>query len=42
MILVATVYVVYFYGPTLRKRSPFAQKLLHERADIHASMEHNK
>ncbi|OJI83630.1 hypothetical protein ASPTUDRAFT_928265 [Aspergillus tubingensis CBS 134.48] len=40
--LVATVYVVYFYGPTLRKRSPFAQKLLHARTDIHATMEHRK
>lgn len=28
ILLVAAVYVVYIYGPTLRKRSPFAQRLL--------------
>jgi hypothetical protein len=27
LVLVAAVYAVYFYGPTLRKRSPFAESL---------------
>lgn len=27
VVLVASVYVIYYYGPTLRKRSPFAQQL---------------
>ncbi|KAA8647991.1 hypothetical protein EYZ11_004208 [Aspergillus tanneri] len=27
VILVASVYLIYWYGPTLRKRSPFAQQL---------------
>lgn len=27
LILVAAVYVIYIHGPTLRKRSPFAQRL---------------
>jgi hypothetical protein len=27
LILVAAVYAIYFYGPALRKRSPFAQSL---------------
>lgn len=29
--LVASVYVIYWYGPTLRKRSPFAQQLSDEK-----------
>ncbi|KAK4500526.1 hypothetical protein PRZ48_008715 [Zasmidium cellare] len=29
-VLVAAVYAVYYYGPTLRKRSPFAQRLADE------------
>lgn len=28
--LVASIYVIYFYGPSLRKRSPFAQQLSKE------------
>lgn len=32
-LLVVWVYVIYFYGPTLRKRSPFAQTLAREAAD---------
>lgn len=33
VLLVISVYVVYFYGPTLRKRSPFAQQLSDARAE---------
>lgn len=31
--LVASVYVIYWYGPTLRKRSPFAQHLSNEKKE---------
>ncbi|KAK1148584.1 hypothetical protein N8T08_009592 [Aspergillus melleus] len=33
VILVISVYVIYWYGPTLRKRSPFAQQLSNARAE---------
>lgn len=33
-ILVIAVYVIYWYGPTLRKRSPFAQQLSDARVEI--------
>ncbi|EXJ76561.1 uncharacterized protein A1O5_01069 [Cladophialophora psammophila CBS 110553] len=32
-LLVLAVYVIYYYGPTLRKRSPFAQSLADARTD---------
>ncbi|PYH88245.1 MFS general substrate transporter [Aspergillus ellipticus CBS 707.79] len=38
VLLVATVYVIYFYGPTLRNRSPFAQQLLDARAETHNAL----
>lgn len=34
VLLVATVYIIYFYGPILRKRSPFAQQLMDRRAEM--------
>lgn len=34
--LVAAVYVIYWYGPTLRKRSTFAQQLSDARQEIQA------
>ncbi|BCR88276.1 putative MFS multidrug transporter [Aspergillus chevalieri] len=37
-VLVLAVYVVYWYGPTLRKRSPFAQQLSDARAEMHQHM----
>ncbi|KAL5362538.1 MFS general substrate transporter [Aspergillus floccosus] len=33
-VLVVAVYVIYWYGPTLRKRSPFAQQLSDARAEV--------
>jgi hypothetical protein len=33
-ILVIAVYAIYWYGPTLRKRSPFAQQLSDARAEL--------
>ncbi|KAI5458280.1 major facilitator superfamily domain-containing protein [Mariannaea sp. PMI_226] len=33
-ILVIAVYAIYWWGPTLRKRSPFAQKLAEERHEL--------
>ncbi|KAL8804983.1 MAG: hypothetical protein Q9223_005486 [Gallowayella weberi] len=33
VVLVAAVYVIYWYGPVLRKRSPFAQQLHQARED---------
>ncbi|OGM45442.1 MFS multidrug transporter [Aspergillus bombycis] len=33
-VLVIAVYVIYWYGPTLRKRSPFAQKLSDARVEM--------
>ncbi|KAL2820407.1 major facilitator superfamily domain-containing protein [Aspergillus granulosus] len=33
-VLVIAVYVIYWYGPTLRKRSPFAQQLSDARAEL--------
>ncbi|GAB1213443.1 hypothetical protein ATERTT37_002592 [Aspergillus terreus] len=33
-VLVIAVYVIYWYGPTLRKRSPFAQQLSDARAEV--------
>ncbi|KAL4893135.1 major facilitator superfamily domain-containing protein [Aspergillus ambiguus] len=33
-VLVIAVYVIYWYGPTMRKRSPFAQQLSDARAEI--------
>ncbi|KAI9926219.1 hypothetical protein AWENTII_002123 [Aspergillus wentii] len=33
VLLVISVYVIYWYGPTLRKRSPFAQQLSDARAE---------
>ncbi|PLB48144.1 MFS general substrate transporter [Aspergillus steynii IBT 23096] len=33
VVLVVSVYVIYWYGPTLRKRSPFAQQLSNARAE---------
>lgn len=39
-ILVIWVYVIYFYGPTLRKRSTFAQTLAREAADNKAQQGH--
>ncbi|KAB8235463.1 hypothetical protein ETB97_006798 [Aspergillus alliaceus] len=33
-VLVAAVYVIYWYGPTLRKRSPFAQQLSDARVEL--------
>lgn len=33
-VLVIAVYVIYWYGPTLRKRSPFAQQLSDARTQI--------
>ncbi|CAG8054514.1 unnamed protein product [Penicillium salamii] len=35
VILVITVYVIYWYGPVLRKRSPFAQQLIDARVETH-------
>ncbi|ODM15976.1 hypothetical protein SI65_08410 [Aspergillus cristatus] len=35
--LVVSVYVIYWYGPTLRKRSPFAQQLSDARIEGNAS-----
>lgn len=35
VVLVITVYVIYWYGPVLRKRSPFAQQLIDARAETH-------
>ncbi|KAI0967322.1 MFS general substrate transporter [Xylaria arbuscula] len=35
VILVAAVYLVYWKGPVLRKRSPFAQSLAHGTAEVH-------
>lgn len=35
VVLVITVYVIYWYGPTLRKRSPFAQQLIDARVETH-------
>ncbi|PWY89593.1 synaptic vesicle transporter [Aspergillus sclerotioniger CBS 115572] len=34
-LLVVAVYVIYWYGPTLRKRSPFAQQLSDARVELH-------
>ncbi|OJJ47150.1 hypothetical protein ASPZODRAFT_151695 [Penicilliopsis zonata CBS 506.65] len=39
-ILVAAVYVIYWYGPTLRKRSPFAQQLEDARHEMEAQGRH--
>lgn len=39
-LLVAAVYVIYWKGPTLRKRSKFAQKLAEERQEIHEELVH--
>ncbi|KAF7594076.1 hypothetical protein BBP40_010213 [Aspergillus hancockii] len=36
-VLVAAVYVIYWYGPTLRKRSPFAQQLNDARVEMQTS-----
>ncbi|KAE8144179.1 major facilitator superfamily domain-containing protein [Aspergillus avenaceus] len=36
-LLVAAVYLIYWYGPTLRKRSPFAQQLNDARVEVQAS-----
>lgn len=33
-LLVIAVYVIYWYGPTLRKRSPFAQQLSDAKAEL--------
>lgn len=33
-VLVIAVYVIYWKGPQLRKRSPFAQKLAGQRAEV--------
>ncbi|KAK3053225.1 hypothetical protein LTR09_005851 [Extremus antarcticus] len=33
-VLVMAVYVIYWYGPTLRKRSPFAQQLASARSEV--------
>lgn len=38
VLLVATVYVIYFHGPILRKRSPFAQQLMDRRAEIQSDL----
>lgn len=35
VVLVMTVYVIYWYGPVLRKRSPFAQQLIDARVETH-------
>lgn len=35
VVLVITVYVIYWYGPALRKRSPFAQQLIDARVETH-------
>ncbi|XHG02151.1 hypothetical protein AWENTII_005511 [Aspergillus wentii] len=37
-ILVIAVYAIYWYGPTLRKRSPFAQQLSDARAELHDNL----
>lgn len=34
VLLVATVYVIYFYGPILRKLSPFARQLMGMRVEM--------
>ncbi|KAG9241014.1 putative MFS multidrug transporter [Calycina marina] len=36
LLLVLAVYVIYWKGPTLRKRSPFAQGLIAEKAEKHS------
>lgn len=36
LVLVLAVYVIYWYGPTLRKRSPFAQQLSDARAQANS------
>ena len=35
-VLVTAVYAIYYFGPTLRKRSPFAQQLNDAREELHA------
>jgi len=40
-VLVAAVYAIYFYGPTLRERSPFAQQLSQSRAEHHGHTDPN-
>lgn len=39
VVLVATVYVIYWYGPVLRRRSPFAQQLVDARAEMHGRIQ---
>ncbi|KAA8650875.1 hypothetical protein EYZ11_009152 [Aspergillus tanneri] len=36
IVLMASVYVIYWYGPRLRKRSPFAQQLSQRQAEGHS------
>ncbi|CAG8165317.1 unnamed protein product [Penicillium salamii] len=36
IVLVASVYLIYWYGPTLRKRSPFAQQLSSHEEHLHS------
>ena len=36
-LLVVAVYVIYWYGPMLRKRSPFAQQLSDARVELQTS-----
>ena len=37
-LLIVAVYVIYWYGPELRKRSPFAQQLHHARKERRVSV----